>query len=350
MRAVRESSICRITVVLVLLVALLAANGCGGPDEGGGREAAEATSRGKLRLVATIYPLAEFARQVGGDRVAVVQLIPQGREPHHWEPSPADMLQLYRSQVFFYNGAGMEPWVEKVLPALRARGIKIVKATEDLDLLTFAEEERLGVTVLPGREGEGKATADAGHRHRQEDVDPHVWLDPVLAKRIVAHLARELIAADPAGSSDYMRNAQAAQKELDRIHQEYLKAVQHFSSRDLVVSHAAFGYLARRYGLRQIPLLGLTPEQEPDAATLAWVVDYCREQGIKCVFFEAAVSPRVAETVAREAGAQTFMLNPIGGITEQEIKKGLDYFGLMRQNLESLQKALRSEGERRESS
>lgn len=327
-------------IVLVLSLAIVAGIFCGGCQHNKKvDEAVPQTSKAKVRLVATIYPLAEFARGVGGDRVEVVQLIPQGREPHHWEPSPSDMLCLYQAQVFVYNGAGMEPWAEKILPALRAKKISVVRGTEGLNLLTFAEEERKGITVFPGQTRDSAQVGDEAHRH-DEGFDPHVWLDPVLAKSIVSHLTRELIAVDPAGSSDYLRNAQVLQGKLDQLHQEYQTALSGFKNRDLVVSHAAFGYLARRYNLRQIPVLGLTPEQEPDAATLAQVSDYARKNGVKYIFFEAMVSPRVAETVAREAGAQTLVLNPIGGITEEELKQGLDYFGLMRQNLTNLKKAL----------
>ncbi|MDD2361056.1 MAG: zinc ABC transporter substrate-binding protein, partial [Syntrophaceticus schinkii] len=105
--------------------------------------------------------------------------------------------------------------------------------------------------------------------------------------------------------------------------------------------HAAFGYLANRYGLCQIPILGLTPEQEPDAATMAGVIDFTRKQNIKYIFFEAMVSPRVAETIARETGAKTLVLHPIGALTEEENKEGIDYFDLMHQNLENLKKALK---------
>jgi zinc transport system substrate-binding protein len=328
---------------VVLILSLMIAIGifCAGcQDNEKSDETVFQNSKAKVRLVATIYPLAEFAKGVGGDRVEVIQLIPQGREPHHWEPSPADMLRLYQAQVFVYNGAGMEPWADKILPALRAKKISVVKGTEDLNLLTFAEEEKKGITVFLGQARGGAQAEDADHQQHDGDVDPHVWLDPVLVKSIVSHLTRELIAVDPAGSSDYLRNAQALQGKLDQLNQEYLEASSEFKSRDLVVSHAAFGYLAQRYDLRQIPVLGLTPEQEPDAATLARVTDYVRKNGVKYIFFEAMVSPRVAETVARETGAQTLVLNPIGGITEEELQQGLDYFGLMRQNLENLKKAL----------
>lgn len=289
----------------------------------------------KLQIVATIYPLADFSREIVGNRASVTQLLPPGREPHHWEPAPNDMKQIYEADVFIYHGAGMEPWVEKILPALRERKIKIIKASEGLDLLTFTEEQNLGVTKFLG----SKSVGDQHGHDDQEGVDPHAWLDPVLAKGIVSHLAEGITSVDSTNSDYYLRNSQAVLDELDQIHQEYSAAVKQFQSRDLVVSHAAFGYLAHRYGLCQIPVLGLTPEQEPDAANLSRIIDFSRQQNIKYIFFEAMVSPRVAETIAREVGAKTLVLNPIGGLTEEEINEGLDYFDLMRLNLANLKKA-----------
>ncbi|MDH7578848.1 MAG: zinc ABC transporter substrate-binding protein [Bacillota bacterium] len=307
----------------------------------------------KLRVAATIYPLAEFSRRVGGARVEVTQLLPPGAEPHHWEPSPKDMIRLYQAQIVVFNGAGLEPWAVRVIPALRARGIRVVEAAQGLDLLTFAEEERLGVIVypggfpapggLPGHEAHqrgGREGEEAGHAVHSEGVDPHVWLDPLLAREIVSKLAGEFGTADPAGAAGYEERARLLRERLERLHQEYAAAARSFRSRDLVVSHAAFGYLARRYGLRQVPVLGLTPEQEPDAATLRRVADFCRERGVRYIFFESLVSPRVAETVAREVGAETLLLTPVAGLTPEEARSGLDYFALMSRNLANLKKAL----------
>ncbi len=297
----------------------------------------DGVSEEKLKIVATIYPLAEFSSRIVGNNASVTQLLPPGSEPHHWEPSPVDMKRIYDAQVFIYHGAGMEPWVEKILPTLQDRKIKIVKATEKADLLTFAEEENLGVTKFLGSSSSG-----GEHNHGDEDgVDPHAWLDPVQAKSIVSYIAQEIAAVDKVNSDCYRRNAQAVLDELEQIHQEYSTAVSQFQKHDLVVSHAAFGYLANRYELCQIPILGLTPEQEPDAATMARVIDFTRKQHIKYIFFEAMVSPRVAETIARETGAKTLVFHPIGALTEEEDKEGLDYFDLMRQNLENLKKALK---------
>lgn len=322
--------------LLVLLLLMGSFSGC--RQE---KVSRDGVSEKKLKIVATIYPLAEFSSRIVGDNASVTQLMPPGSEPHHWEPSPTDMKQIYDAQVFIYHGAGMEPWVEKILPALQERKIKIIKATEKTEMLTFAEEESLGVTKFLGSSSSGGEQIHE-HNHGDEDgVDPHAWLDPLQAKSIVSYIAQEIAAVDTVHSDCYLRNAQAVLDELDQIHQEYSVAVSQFQRRDLVVSHAAFGYLANRYGLCQIPILGLTPEQEPDAATMAGVIDFTRKQNIKYIFFEAMVSPRVAETIARETGAKTLVLHPIGALTEEENKKGFDYFDLMHQNLENLKKALK---------
>ncbi len=326
----------RICWLLVLLLLMGSFSGC--RQEQVSRDS---VSEKKLKIVVTIYPLAEFSSRIVGDNASVIQLLPPGSEPHHWEPSPADMKRIYDAQVFIYHGAGMEPWVERILPALQDRKIKIIKATEKAEMLTFAEEENLGVTKFLGSSSSGGGH-NHEHNHGEEDgVDPHAWLDPVQAKSIVSYIAQEIAAVDAANSDYYLRNAQAVLDDLEQIHQDYSAAVSQFQSRDLVVSHAAFGYLANRYGLCQIPILGLTPEQEPDAATMASVIDFTRKQNIKYIFFEAMVSPRVAETIARETGAKTLVLHPIGALTEEENNEGLDYFDLMRQNLENLKKALR---------
>ncbi|HHY40293.1 MAG TPA: zinc ABC transporter substrate-binding protein [Syntrophaceticus sp.] len=290
----------------------------------------------KLLVAVTIYPLAEFARGIVGDRATVTQIIPPGSEPHHWEPAPSDMKTIYETDVFIYHGAGMELWVEKILPELKDRKVKVIKATEGLPLLTYTEEEQLGITnFLRANRFEG--LQDGEH---EGVFDPHVWLDPVLAQDIVTLMAEEIAAVDNENADYYLQNAQLLIDKLTQLDKEYTTAVAHFPNRDIVVSHAAFGYLAHRYGLCQIPVLGISPEQEPDAATLARVIDFSRHHNIKYIFYEATASPRIAETIAQEIGVETLVLHPIGALTKEDINKGYDYFDLMRQNLENLKKAL----------
>lgn len=263
----------------------------------------------RLRVVTTVYPLYEFTRQVAGERAEVLLLLPSGAEPHDWEPTPRELAILSSADLFIYNGAGLEPWVSQVKETLPSR-VAVVEASRGLPLL----EER--------------------------GLDPHVWLDPTLAQRQVEAIRDGLSRVDPehraifaARAASYIRLL----KELDRQFEESLAAAR---QRTFVTSHAAFGYLARRYRLEQVPIMGLNPEAEPAPERLAEMVRLCRRLGIRYVFFETLVSPRVAETLAREVGARTLMLNPLEGLTEEELRQGKDYLTVMRENLNNLQVAL----------
>ncbi len=324
--------------LLVLVLFVGCCSGCGQEETSSDKVSNVSEKDNKLNIVTTIYPLFEFSSKITGDRASVVQLLPAGSEPHHWEPTPADMQQVYDAQVFIYQGADMEPWVDKILPELQERNIKIIKATEKVELLTFEEEESLGLTKFIGS---GQTDNHDNHdNHGHGSFDPHVWLDPLQAKNMVSFIAEEIAEADTVNADYYRQNAQDVLGELDQLHQEYSETVSGFQSRDFVVSHAAFGYLAHRYELCQVPILGLTPEQEPDAATMASVIDFVRRQNIDFIYYEALVSPKVAETIAQETEAEILELHPIGAITEEERGEGVGYFDLMRQNLINLKKAL----------
>lgn len=331
-----DSSISRSVKQICWLLVLVLLVGCGsgcGQEESSSDTVSEQDN--KLNIVTTIYPLFEFSSKITGDKASVVQLLPAGSEPHHWEPTPADMQQVYDAQVFIYQGADLEPWVDKILPELQEKNIKVIRATEKVELLTFDEEESLGLTKFLG-----SASADNHDNHGEGSFDPHVWLDPVEAKNMVSFIAEEIAEVDTVNADYYHQNAQEVLDELDQLHQEYSETASGFRSRDFVVSHAAFGYLAHRYELCQVPILGLTPEQEPDAATMASVIDFVRQQNIDSIFYEAMVSSKVAETIAQETGTEILELHPIGAITEEERKEGIGYFDLMRQNLINLKKAL----------
>ncbi|MDQ0285026.1 zinc transport system substrate-binding protein [Desulfofundulus luciae] len=308
-------------VLFLLVAALLLFNipGCGTTTASG------PPADGKIAVVTTIYPLYDFARQVGGERVEVTNLVPAGVEPHGWEPTSRDMVRLTQAKVFIFNGAGMEPWVERQLGMLEEKGVKVVEASRGLDLITGS----------PGQ----------GHEHRAAPagdtvVDPHVWLDPVQAQEIVRHIQDAFIAVDPDHASYYKSRAEEYIAKLQDLDREYREAAQSFKSRDIVTSHAAFGYLARRYGLRQVPVMGLSPESEPDPAHMREVAAFCREHNVKYIFFETLVSPKLSETLAREVGARTLVLNPLGGLTPEEMARGEDYLSVMRQNLANLKIAL----------
>ena len=263
-------------------------------------------------VVASFYPLYEFARQVAGDRAEIVSLVPAGVEPHDWEPSPQDVARIGRAMLFIYNGAGLEPWAESLVRAPGSAGPVVVSATA-------------GLALLP---------ADGpGH-------DPHVWLDPVLAQAQVEAIRAGLAKADPGHAEQFASNARAYRERLAALHAKFERGLSRCARREIVVSHAAFAYLARRYGLTMVPVMGLAPEAEPSPAHLASLVRFARRHKVEYIFFETLVGPKLAETLAREVGARTLVLNPIEGLTPEEAAAGKDYVALMEQNLENLRTAL----------
>jgi zinc transport system substrate-binding protein len=272
-------------IILILAAGLIA--GCGGSASSG--EGAD--------VVAAFYPLAFAAERVGGDAVSVTNLTPPGAEPHDVELSARDVERVRSADFVFYLGS-FQPALER--------------AVDDAD--------GEAVDVLQGLDV-----------HQGASVDPHVWLDPVRYAEIVERIGTAL---------GRPQAAQPMKNELFQLDERFRTQLGECARREIVTSHAAFGYLAERYGLEQVALTGLSPEAEPTPRELERVIADVREHGATTVFFETLVSPRLAETVARETGARTAVLNPLEGLTKTELERGEDYFSVMRANLAALRKAL----------
>jgi zinc transport system substrate-binding protein len=279
-------------------------------------------------VVATIYPLYEFAREVVGERAEVTLLVPPGVEPHDWEPAPQDIIRLQKARLFIYNGAGFEPWVDKLRKDLTARGTVLVRTTEKVALLKAAPEG-----------GHGHEPAKPGHGHR-EVMDPHVWLDPVRAQAQVEAVRAALARVDPANAPTYGARAQAYRVKLEELDARYRAGLKTCARKEVVTTHLAFAYLTRRYGLTQLAVHGIAPDAEPSPADLARLVKIAKDKRVTHVFFETLVSSKLAETLAREVGAQTLVLNPVEGLTREQQAAGVSYLTLMDDNLRHLRIAL----------
>ena len=273
-----------------------------------------------LTAVASVYPLYEFTRHVAGPHLDVVSLVPPGVEPHDWEPSPQDLSRIRKARVLVYNGAGLEPWVSKLGSGGSATATILVRATEGLPLLPAA----------PG---------DAG-AHAEAASDPHVWLDPMLAQAMVETIRVALARVDPAHAGVYAENARAFTAELAALDAAFAAGLKDCARREIVTSHAAWAYLARRYRLAGVAVMGSAPESEPTPARLASIVRFARDRKVKYIFFETLVSSRLADTLAREIGAQTLVFNPIEGVTAEQAAAGKGYISLMEENLKNLRVAL----------
>ncbi|KAF6614256.1 MULTISPECIES: metal ABC transporter substrate-binding protein [Paenibacillus] len=287
-----------------------------------------ADSGKKLNVVTTFYPMYEFTKQVAGDHANVTALIPAGAEPHDWEPSAKDMAQVKDADVFVYNGI-VEGWAEQALSSASNDKRVVVEASKGLNLMEGSAEEE---------EGE-EAHAEEGHDH-DHVLDPHVWLDPVLAQKEVEAIEAGLVKADPTNKADYEKNADAYIAKLKELDTEFKTGLKNVKRKDFITQHAAFSYLAKQYGLTQVPIAGLSPEQEPTPDKLAGIIKFAKDNNVKTIFFETLVDPKVAETVATEIGSKTDVLNPLEGLTDEDKQKNLDYLGVMKNNLEALKKAL----------
>jgi zinc transport system substrate-binding protein len=286
-------------------------------------------------VVASIYPLFDFARNVAGDRAEVVSLVPPGVEPHDWEPSPRDVAQLQRAKVFVYNGAGLEPWVDKLARDIQGGGVILVNATDGLPLLKAprGRYDRDHQQHGPGAGTQPGSTAGAAE-------DPHVWLDPVLAKGQVERIRDGLTRADPGHASVFAQAARDYGAKLDALDSAFQAGLRDCARRDVIVSHAAFAYLTSRYRLTMLPAMGLAPESEPSPAEMVALIRLAKRRKVKYIFFETLVNAKLAETIAREVGAETLVLNPVEGLTRDQATAGASYLTLMEENLKNLRRGL----------
>lgn len=331
----------------------------------------------KLSVVASFYTMADFASMIGGDQVEVTTLVGQGVEPHDWEPSVEDIQTLSRADLVILNGAGMESWSDSLIKSGDIPKDKFITASKNISLMSDEDEHtESGVTkdyteqtdtdkdshdTSAGHETAGHAHAedhdhdkadahtedhdhDGSDAHTEEHdhggVDPHVWLDPMQAKSELRVITDAFCEKMPE-KRDYFeqRYTDAAQK-LDELDAQYRKGLEHISTREIVVSHEAFGYLCRAYNLVQVPIQGLSADSEPDAQTMARIVDYIKENQVKTIFTEELLSPKTAEALASETGVDIMTLNPIEGISEEDAQANNGYIELMKENLDTLTKAL----------
>ena len=306
--------VCACTLSLSLLT------GCGT------QPADTAAGDGRLRVLTSFYPMYDFACKIGGDCIDVTNMVPSGTEPHDWEPSTNDLKNLEKADVFIYNGADMEPWADDLLVS-RSDTLRVVEASENVELRTTDGEHE-------------HAHEHEGADHHHGDFDPHVWLDPENAKIEMEAIRDALCAADPENSTVFQSNYEKYAAELDALDAEFREKLAPLPNRTIVVAHEAFGYLCDAYGLTQVGIEGLFPDSEPDPGRMAEVIDFVREHSISTIFFEELVSPKVAEAIASETGAQAKMLSPLEGLSDEQAAAGADYFSVMHDNLAALMEAL----------
>ncbi|MBN6187616.1 zinc ABC transporter substrate-binding protein [Aneurinibacillus sp. BA2021] len=311
-------------IVSIMLSVFLA--GCGQADK-----QAEHTADGKLQIYTTLFPLYDFTRTIGGEHVNVNSLLPAGAEAHDYEPSAKDIGKVNEAKLLIYNGAGYETWINNMVKNLDPQKTKPVDASKGLPLVDIQGHE--------DHEHEGEA-AKGESSHEHGTYDPHVWLNPELAKQQAGNIKAALAEVDPAHAADYEANYNKLAQQLDGLDQEYKAAVAKAKKKEFMVSHQAFTYLAERYGLEQIPVSGLSPSQEPTQQQMQQLIETAKEHNITYVAFEGLVENKVAQTVQRETGAQAVTLYTLENLTKEQFNAGKTYVDMMQENLTTLKKVL----------
>jgi zinc transport system substrate-binding protein len=269
-------------------------------------------SSNKLQVTASFYPLYFFASQIGGDKVNVINITPAGAEPHDYEPTPNDVASIENSKFLILQGTGLEPWGENIKKNIDPKQTTVITVGQELMTQNVVED---GTTV----------------------IDPHTWLSPPLASEMADKILAGFIAVDPVNAVYYQTNEAKLKTDLVTLDTEYKNGLANCTSKDIVTSHAAFGYLSTTYGLNQVPISGLSPDAEPSPKQLADVADFVKKNKVQYIFFESLVSPKLSETIARETGTKTMVLDPIEGITQEDLAKGDNYMTVMHSNLKNLE-------------
>jgi zinc transport system substrate-binding protein len=267
-------------------------------------------------ITTSFYPLYYFTKQIVGDKANVINITPSGSEPHDYEPTTTDIINIEKSELLVLNGGTLEAWGNKIQTQFKNSSTKVIVAGKGLTSEIYKNENGNNAT------------------------DPHIWLDPKLAEKEANTIAESLYEIDPTNQVYYQDNWSTLNKKLAQLDHDYTNGLSSCSSKNIITSHAAFGYLAKDYNFNQIAISGLSPDSEPSPSQLSNIANFAKKNNVKYIFFESLASPKLSQTIANEIGAKTMVLNPIEGLTPAENKLGENYISIMGNNLSNLKIAL----------
>lgn len=279
-----------------------------------------AGTKGKLQVVVSLFPLYDFARTIGGDKVNVSLLLPPGMEAHSFEPKPDDIIRANKADLFIYTNRYMEPWAVSIASGLDSRKTLVVDASQGVHFLQAGRETE---HVHEGSNGEG--------------MDPHIWLDFTNAQIMVDNILSGLIAKDPSHRGYYTANAEAYKAKLRELDEKYRNGLSHCDKHIFLHGgHYAFGYLANRYGLTYESAYAVSANAEPSPAKIAQLIRQIQQNGLHYIYTEELVEPRIADTISRETGATVLKLHGAHNISKKDLEAGATFLSLMEQNLKDL--------------
>lgn len=261
----------------------------------------------KINIVVSLYPLYDFAKEIGQDKVSVSLLLPPGVEAHSFDPKPNDMIRINQSDIFIYTNKYMEPWVSDLLSGITNKKLSIIDASAGIQLANHGQ------------------------------IDPHVWLDLSNTQTIVDTITKVLVLKDPSNKSFYETNSQNYKLRLNKLDQDYQTGLSHCQKKEIIYGgHYAFGYLASKYNLQYISAQGISPDSEPTAQDLISLVNQIKKNDINYIFYEELSSPKIADVIAQETGANLLMLNSAHNISKDQLAQNLSFITIMENNLSNL--------------
>jgi zinc transport system substrate-binding protein len=278
----------------------------------------EANDPNAVKISASFYPLYYITQKITGGNDTVTNITPAGSEPHEYEPTTVQIRDIYESKLFVFNGAGLDPWADKIQENLGKTGVKTVNMSSKFNILNSVEASEKG------------------------NQDPHIWLSPSMYKQQVEVIRDQLVTmtTNSTNKNIYNNNADLLLKDLTKLETEFKTRLSKCDKKEIMTSHDFLQYLARDYGFSVVSINGLSPDREPSSLELAETTKLIRDKKIKYIFTETLASPKLAQTIAAETGAQNLILNPLEGLTKDEIDSGKDYISIQKENLESLTKGL----------
>ncbi|HWK24590.1 MAG TPA: zinc ABC transporter substrate-binding protein [Ureibacillus sp.] len=321
----------KLSLLLLSAILLLALTACNSTDN---KNEITKNDPNKIDIYTTVYPLSYFAERIGGDYVNVSSIYPPGTNEHTFEPTQQDMMALADADLFFYIGLGLEGFVENAKNTLKNENVKLVATSETIpeDMLHASAEEE--------HEEEEGHEHEHEHEHSHGDIDPHIWLSPILAQDLALSVKEELIAALPEQEQVFNENYEQLITDLQSLDQQFKDLASDAKTKTFFVSHASFGYIAKTYGLEQIAIAGINSQSEPSQKELAEIVDQAEMLQVSYILFEQNVSSKLSTVIQNEVGADALELHNLSVLTEDDIKNKENYLTLMERNINTLQHAL----------
>jgi zinc transport system substrate-binding protein len=324
---------------LFLIISVFLA-GCGNNEQ----DSTANNNEDTLTVYTTVYPLQDFTEKIGGEFVNVETIYPPGTDEHSYEPSQKDIVKMTNADLFFYIGHNLEGFVTKSKSILTDEGVQVIAVGEEVSLDEAADHKEAGEDDAHEEESHDESEhaqeSEANHdEHDHGDVDPHLWLDPVYADQMAKIIKNELVAKMPEQEAYFEERYDKLSTQLTELDRNFAETIKTAKTKKIIVSHDAYGYWEKRYGLEQISVTGLSGA-EPSQKDLEEIVKKAEENDLHYIIFEQNISSKLTEIIQGEIGAEPLHLHNLSVLTESDLENGSDYFSLMNQNLETLQTAL----------